>query len=64
MTSVVVKITTFNQCGMIWNKITVVAVMLLALKKKNVLNLGKWKEDQTFLKVQGSVVSSQQTSAG
>ena len=33
----VVKIVTLNQCGMILNKITVVAAMLLVIKKENVL---------------------------
>ena len=34
MTLMVVKILTLNQCVVIWNKITVVAVMLLVIKKE------------------------------
>ena len=35
MTSVVVKIVTLNQCGVVWNKVTVVAAMPLAVKKES-----------------------------
>ena len=34
MTLVVLKIVTLNQCGVIWNEITVVAAMLLVVKKR------------------------------
>ena len=39
MTLVVVKIVTLNQCGVIWNKITEVAAMLLVIKLGNLLIL-------------------------
>ena len=56
MTLVVVKIVTLNQCKVVWNKITVVAAMLLVIKKRiNVDLLGGWKEDQTFLKILGPI---------
>ena len=34
MTSVTVKIVTLNQCEVIWNRIAVVAAMLLVIKKE------------------------------
>ena len=44
MTLVVIKLVIFNQCQVIWNKITVVAAMLVAIKKgKRVDLLGGWK---------------------
>ena len=50
MTLVVVKIVTLNQGEVVWNEITVVAAMLLVVKKKNRVDLiGGRKEDQTFL---------------
>ena len=56
MTSVGVKTVNLNQCVMIWNKITLVSVMLLAIKKeKRVDSLGGWKEDHTFLKILGPI---------
>ena len=51
MILVVVKIVTLNQCGVIWNKITEVAAMLLVIKKKRVDLFKGWKEDQIFLKI-------------
>ena len=40
MTLIVVKIVTLNQYRVIWNKITVVAMMLLVIKRKRVDLLG------------------------
>ena len=34
MTLVIVKIVTLNQCEVVWNDITVVAAMLLVVKKR------------------------------
>ena len=34
MTLVVVKVTALNQCGVVWNEITVVTAMLLEVKKR------------------------------
>ena len=41
MTLVVVEIVTLNQCGVIWSKITVVAAMMLVIKKGNRVGLLK-----------------------
>ena len=55
MTLVIVKIVTLNKCGVIWYKITVVAAMLLVVKKNCVELLGGWKEAQTFLEILGPI---------
>ena len=42
---------------MVWNKITVVAAMLLVVKKETRVDLfGGWKKDQTFLEILGSKI--------
>ena len=51
MTLVVVKIVTLNQCGVIWNKITVVAAMLLSDKNGKCVNLlGGGKKIRHYLR--------------
>ena len=45
MTLVVVVKATLNQCEVIWNKITVVAAILLLVKEEIMLIMEGWEED-------------------